>query len=233
MTETRTATLVPGKGERTRRRLLDIAVRRFAADGFRRTSVSDIAREAGLTPAAAYAYFAGKEGLFQAAVDTDAAALIDAARAAAAGGASAREQLFLFVTELRERVDEYPLARRVLSGLEPEVAARLVTIPSLVTLTAGLAEDLALAQAAGEIRSDIDPAELAVGLETIVLALLMAELQTGLTVEPERQVGVLAVLDAALRPVGELTPSTAPPAPRPAAGTRPGPRPGPRPGGAR
>lgn len=216
--DTVTGTLVPGKGERTRRRLLDIAVRRFAADGFRRTSVSDIAREAGLTPAAAYAYFAGKEGLFQAAVDADAAALIDAARLAAAGGASAGEQLFLFVAELRDRVDEYPLARRVLSGLEPEVAARLVTIPSLVTLTAGLADDLAVARAAGEIRSDVDPAELAVGLETIVLALLMAELQTGLTVEPERQAGVLAVLDAALRPAPEaITRSPAPPAPQPGA----------------
>jgi AcrR family transcriptional regulator len=193
--------LVPGKGERTRRRLLDIAVRRFAADGFRRTSVSDIAREAGLTPAATYAYFAGKEGLFQAAVDADAGALIDAARAAASVGASAREQLFLFVAALREHVDDHPLARRVLSGLEPEVAARLVTIPSLVALTGGLAEELADAQAEGEVRPDVDPAELAVGLETIVLSLLMAELQTGLTVEPERQAGVLALLDAALRPV--------------------------------
>ena len=201
MTETRTQTLVPGKGERTRRRLLDIAVRRFAADGFRRTSVSDIAREAGLTPAATYAYFAGKEGLFQAAVDADAGALIDAARASAAVGASARDQLFLFVAALRERVDDHPLARRVLSGLEPEVAARLVTIPSLVALTGGLAEELADAQAEGEVRPDVDPAELAVGLETIVLSLLMAELQTGLTVEPERQAGVLALLDAALRPV--------------------------------
>jgi AcrR family transcriptional regulator len=193
-------TVAPGKGERTRQRLLDIAVQRFAADGFRRTSVSDIAREAGLTPAAAYAYFAGKEGLFQAAVDADAGALIEAARSAAAEGASAREQLFLFVGELRERVDDHPLARRVLSGLEPEVAARLLTIPSLVALTAALADELAEAQAASDIRPDVDPAEVAVGLETIVLALLMAELQTGLTVEPERQAGVLAVMDAALRP---------------------------------
>jgi hypothetical protein len=90
----------------------------------------------------------------------------------------------------------------VLSGLEPEVAARLVTIPSLVALTGGLAEQLADAQAGGEIRSDVDAAELAVGLETVVLSLLMAELQTGLTVEPERQAGVLALIDAALRPVG-------------------------------
>ena len=41
------------KGDRTRRLLLEIAVRRFALDGFRRTSVSDIAREAQLSPAAA------------------------------------------------------------------------------------------------------------------------------------------------------------------------------------
>ena len=199
---TQPLTVAPGKGERTRQRLLDIAVRRFAADGFRRTSVSDIAREAGLTPAATYAYFAGKDGLFQAAVDADASALIEAARSAGARGTSVRDQLFLFVSELRERVDNHPLARRVLSGLEPEVAARLVTIPSLVALTAGLADELAEAQETGEVRGDVDPAELAVGLETIVLALLMAELQTGLTVEPERKAGVLATMDAALRPPG-------------------------------
>jgi AcrR family transcriptional regulator len=192
--------VAPGKGERTRRRLLEIAVRRFAEDGFRRTSVSDIARAAGLTPAAVYAYFAGKEGLFQAAVDADAGALIDAARSAALGASSVRERLFRFVSALRERVDDHPLARRVLSGLEPEVAARLVTIPSLVALTSELADELAEAQAAGDVRRDLDPAELAVGLETIVLALLMAELQTAITVEPERAAGVLAVIDGALRP---------------------------------
>ena len=77
-----------------------------------------------------------------------------------------------------------------------------MTIPSLVSLTAELADELAEAQAAGDIRRDVDPAELAVGLETVVLSLLMAELQTGLTVEPERAAGVLALLDAAVRPVG-------------------------------
>ena len=51
------------KGDRTRRRLLEIAVRRFAADGFRRTSVSGIARDAGISPASAYAYFPSKEDI--------------------------------------------------------------------------------------------------------------------------------------------------------------------------
>ena len=35
---------------------------------------------------------------------------------------------------------------------------------------------------------------------SIVLTLLMGELQTWLSVEPERQAGILAVLDSALRP---------------------------------
>ena len=63
----------PGpRGTGPAERLLELAVGRFAADGYRRTSVSDIARDADLTPAAVYAYFANKEALFQAAVDADA-----------------------------------------------------------------------------------------------------------------------------------------------------------------
>ncbi len=193
-------TVAPGKGERTRGRLLEIAIQRFAADGFRRTSVSDIAREAGLTPAAVYAYFAGKEAFFQAAVDADASALIDEARTGVGLEGFSLDNLVVFLAALRERVDDHPLARRVLAGLEPEVAGRLLTIPSLLGFTALLAELLADAQATGAVRSGVDPAELAIGLETIVLSLLMAELQTGLNVEPERQAGVLAVLDSALRP---------------------------------
>jgi AcrR family transcriptional regulator len=194
------ATVAPGKGERTRGRLLEIGIRRFAADGFRRTSVSDIAREAGLTPAAAYAYFAGKEAFFQAAVDADASALVAEAQEAVGFGEFSFDNLVVFLAALRAHVDAHPLARRVLAGLEPEVAARLLTIPTLVGFTALLSELLAEAQAAGRVRGGVDPAELAIGLETIVLTLLMGELQTGLDVEPERQAGVLAVLSAALQP---------------------------------
>ena len=56
------------KGERTRHALLAGAIRRFAADGYRATSLADIARDARVTPAAAYAYFANKEALFTEAV---------------------------------------------------------------------------------------------------------------------------------------------------------------------
>jgi AcrR family transcriptional regulator len=197
------AIVAPGKGERTRGRLLEIAVRRFAADGYRRTSVSDIAREAGLTPAAAYAYFAGKEALFKAAVDADAAALIDKARAAIPDAPIIERFGVLVATlaeHLVERLDEHPLARRVLAGREPEVVGRLLDLPSLKALVADNAEQLAAAQEKGEIRQDVDPALLSEGLESIVLSLLMAHLQAGVEPGSRRSIAALSVLDAALRP---------------------------------
>lgn len=187
------------KGERTRARLLELAIRRFAAEGFRRTSVSDIARDAGLTPAAVYAYFAGKEALFEAAVDADAAALIDDARAASTGGGILDREVD-FVGALMQRVEEHPLARRVLAGLEPDAIHRVVRLPSLDAVTVQLADELGAAQRAGDVRADLDPVLIAEGLESIVLALLMAHVQTGEGAEATRATSVVAVLEAALRP---------------------------------
>jgi AcrR family transcriptional regulator len=187
-----------GKGDRTRQRLLDIAVRRFAQDGFRRTSVSDIARDAGVTPATTYAYFANKEALFEAAVDADAAALIDSARAHIAG-TTVRERWVPLLTVLVTEVANYPLAARVLGGGEPEVLHRLLDLPSLAVLRAELADDLRTGQANGNVRVDIDPELIARGLETFALTLLMGYLQVGQRDE-SRAEAVVALMDAALRP---------------------------------
>src|SRR5689334_1136215 len=187
------------KGDRTRQRLLEIAVKRFAADGYRRTSVSDIARDAGLTPAATYAYFRNKEALFQAAVDHDAGSLVDRARVAISGTPVAgREAVVL--AELADHVNEHPLAARVLAGREPEVIDRLLDLPSLREFNRQVAEDIAAAQRAGEVRADVDPAEMANGMEAIVLSLLMGFLQARVDGESRWAVGALSVLSAALRP---------------------------------
>jgi AcrR family transcriptional regulator len=201
MADVLTAAVAAGKGERTRARLLEIAIRRFAAEGYRRTSVSDIAREAGLTPAATYAYFAGKEALFKAAVDADAAALIDAARAAQPD-APIRERFGGVIATLTERLDrnEHPLARRVLAGQEPDVVGRLLDLPSLKALVADNAEQIAAAQEKGEVRRDVDAALLSEGLESIVLALLMAHLQAGVAPDSSRAIAAFTLLDAALKP---------------------------------
>jgi len=192
---------VGARGERTRARLLQVAVRRFAADGFRRTSLSAVAEEAGVSPAAVYAYFPSKEGLFEAAVDADAAALIDEAGSDLEAGAALMVPLPL----LMAGVERHPLARRVLSGQEPEVIHRLLELPALLDLRRRIAEAITGGQEARFVRDDVDPKALAAGLETVVLALLMAWLQVPSYGE-DRAAGVEAVFDAALR------------RPRPAAG---------------
>ena len=59
------------KGQRTRERLLRAAIDRFGSQGYRSTSVSQLSRDAGLTPAAAYAYFDDKESFWKAAIQAD------------------------------------------------------------------------------------------------------------------------------------------------------------------
>ena len=187
------------KGDRTRQRILELAVQRFAAAGYRRTSVSDIARDADLTPAAVYAYFANKEALFQAAVDADASALIEQSRVVV-GGHPTREGVGVMLTTVATLLAEHPLAARVLAGREPDVIDRLLDLPSLHEFTADLAEDIRSAQSDGEIRADIDAAVIAQGLEAIVLSLLMGALQAGLDAASNRAVAAREFLDAVLRP---------------------------------
>jgi AcrR family transcriptional regulator len=187
------------KGDRTRNLLLEIAVRRFARDGYRRTSVSDIARDAGLSPAAVYAYFTGKEALFEAAVDLDASGLIDRARTAIKG-TPVRDREAIILSELADHLPEHPLAARVLAGHEPEVIDRVLDLPSLAEFNAQIAADIAAAQVAGEVRRDVDPVEMADGFEAIILTLLMGQLQARVTDDSRQSKGALAVLDAALRP---------------------------------
>src|SRR5215211_1842650 len=187
------------KGERTRARLLDVAVRRFAVDGFRRTSVAAVAEESGVTAAAVYAYFPGKEGLFEAAVDADAAALISEASA----GIDDRELVQgepRLLPALVLGVEHHGLARRVLAGQESEVIDRLLAIPALIDLRHRLAEAIAAGQEAGRVRADIDAKAIAVGLETVTLALLMARLKVSPEYGDERRRGVEAVFRAVLRP---------------------------------
>ena len=187
------------KGERTRRRLLEIAVERFGRRGFRATSVSEIAREAGLTQAAAYAYFDGKDALFAAAVDADASGLVDETLDQVAD-ASVEQLLPSTVVHLVVGLEAHPLAKRVLAGQEPEALPRLVGLPAIERFSAQLAGRLVEAQAAGEVRADVDVPVLSAGLESIVVALLMSTVQSGGMATERHLVGVVAAFDAMLRP---------------------------------
>jgi AcrR family transcriptional regulator len=122
------------KGERTRQAVLEAAIARFGRDGYRRTSVAEIARDARLSGTAAYAYFPNKEALFIAAVDEDAAAVIEEGLSTLTDDLDIDQWRQTLMFTLLDAVQRHPLARRVLSGLEPEFTVRLLGIPALEQL---------------------------------------------------------------------------------------------------
>lgn len=190
--------MVETKGERTRQRLLELAVRRFAEEGYRATSVSAIARDAGVSQAAVYAYFANKEALFDAAVDLDAAALIAEADEVIDDEIPLVESLPVFLLRLREALPRHGLARRVLAGREPEVIARVVDLPALKDIVGEMEARLREEQAEGRVRDDVDAGLLAAGIETLVLSLLLGMVQVGQDHVDERAAGVATVFQALL-----------------------------------
>jgi hypothetical protein len=90
----------------------------------------------------------------------------------------------------------------VLAGLEPEFTVRLIGIPALDQLRKGLASNLETLQMNGSVRGDVDPQAIASGFITIWLSLLMSLIQTGSRPIDLLGEDVVAVLNAATRPVG-------------------------------
>lgn len=191
------------KGEQTRQAILDAAIVRFGRDGYRRTSVADIARAARVSGSLAYAYFPNKEALFLAAVDEDAAAVIREGLASLeAPGAPAPSiddwrQGLLFT--LVGALGEHPLARRLLAGLEPEVTPRVLEIPALAEMRKAVAARVEQEQLAGTVRTDVDATAMANGVVAIVLSLLMSVVQIGPDAALPYATDVTAVFEAALQ----------------------------------
>ena len=194
------ATDLPTKGERTRQAILEAAIDRFGEDGFRATSVARIARDAGVGGTVPYAYFADKEALFLAAIDEDAAAVIHEGLSTIFEEAGRPDWRQALLFTLVGAVERHPLARRLLSGLEPDVTDRVVEIPALTELRKLCAERMRAEQLAGTVRSDIDPTVLASGIVSMVLSLLMSIQQVGAEAAVRYSGDVVAVFDAALRP---------------------------------
>lgn len=194
-----------GKGVQTRSAILAAAIERFGRDGYRATSVADIAREAGVSGTATYAYFPNKEALFLAAVDEDAAGTISEGLSHLVhDGATVDDwrQGLLFV--LLDALERHPLARRLLAGLEPEVTVRVLDIPALEEMRKAVAERLRADQVTGRVRPDIDPPVVADGIVAIVLSLLMSVVQLGPEAATPYANAVTAVFAAAVE-------ATAPP----------------------
>ena len=189
------------KGEQTRQAVLEAAIARFGRDGYRAASVADIARDAAVGGTVAYAYFPNKEALFLAALDEDAAAVIEEGMASVRDEETVLDWRYTLIVTLVEAVDRHPLAKRVLAGLEPDVTDRVLDIPALHELRKAVVERLRSEQAAGTVRSDIDSVAVGNGVVTIVLSLLTSVVQLGSETTAPLAEDVRAVFEAALRPV--------------------------------
>ncbi len=188
----------PSKGDQTRTSLLVAARERFARDGYRRTSVADISRDAGVGGTTAYVHFANKEAVFFAAVDDDLTAFFgefEAAVMALGPGDDVAERLLPAVLETVER---HPLARRLLAGLEPEFTERVLDTDAFAKLRGHVATRLSEAQDTGGIRSDVDAVDLADGLVATVVAVAMASVQIGDAVLDTFGPGLTAMLRVVL-----------------------------------
>jgi AcrR family transcriptional regulator len=193
------ATDIPTKGERTRQAILDAAIERFGRDGFRATSVADIARDASVGGTVAYAYFPNKEALFLAALDEDAAAVINEGLSTVIEDTNILDWRQTLIFTLVEAVERHPLAKRVLAGLEPDVTDRVLEIPALTELRKACVERLRSEQVAGTVRDDIDPVTVGNGVVAILLSLLMSVVQLGRDAAVPYSNDVHAVFEAALR----------------------------------
>lgn len=188
------------KGEQSRRAILDAAIARFGRDGFRATSVANIARDAGVSGTLAYAYFDNKEALFLAALDEDAAGVIRTGVSSVLADPGDESWRGTLIPALVGALDEHPLARRVLAGLEPHVTDRMVDLPALADLRSAVAQRLRSGQDAGTVRRDIDATAVAGGAVTIFISLLMSVLQFGDDRVSDYGPDVLAVFAAAIDP---------------------------------
>jgi AcrR family transcriptional regulator len=182
------------KGQRTRDRLLRAAVLRFGAQGYRATSVSQLSRDAGLTPAAAYAYFADKDAFWSAAVEAD---LDDLDAEIRERAMASPRPLFELMVSLVRGLQGHPLARRVMvEGSRQDL--QLVLQHRLFAGTRELlAHGLRGRKAAGILAPSSDPEVLAVGIETVMFSMVLSAVRAGLDDDPVRIESVLAVLRAA------------------------------------
>lgn len=186
------------KGEQTRHAILDAAIVRFGREGYRGASIADIARDAGVGATITYAYFPNTEALFLAALDEDAAGVIHEGLSHVLAEPDIRVWRESLLFTLVDAVEGHPLARRVLSGLEPEVTDRMIEIPAMAELRKAVAERIRANQLDGIVRSDIDPIAIANGSVAIIVSLMMSILQVGRAAANVYGDDVLAVFAAAL-----------------------------------
>jgi AcrR family transcriptional regulator len=188
---------------RTRRELLDAALRVFAEKGFAGAAVEAIAAEAGTSKVTLYAYFpSGRDDLFRELyeeINTEYLELASTGHAAATGLVERVTALAAPLLEIGAR----PLVGTFYSNSDPMVEPALVPVRGHASrITARLiAEDVASARAAGALQSEADPHTLAV----LMVGALRAALGE-VAADPSRSPDLLAGIADLVRGLQGATP---------------------------
>ena len=154
-----------------RSHILSSAARRFARDGFHRTTMQDVIAEAGLSPGAVYRYFKSKDDII-AAIAVESMRSIEAAvRASLDRPQPFAELVEGLPSELLKVADSSArvrLAVQVWSESLRNATVGDAVLSGVAGLKAAITERVAAAQAAGEIESELASEEVA----RVILALM-------------------------------------------------------------
>ena len=145
--------------DRTRRRILQSAIRLFARHGFHAVSVDQIVGQARVNKRMVYHYFGSKDALFEAALSEVYKRIESIEFHAVERGRSPREKLSRLLESYFEFLDQEPEFTRLLQwenlekGRHLTKSNHLLTKNPFLTLFRGIIES---GIAAGEFRADVD-----------------------------------------------------------------------------
>jgi len=182
------------KGQRTRERLLRAAIDRFGADGFRATAVSQLSRDAGLTPAASYAYFADKDAFWEAAISADLDSLDQEIRVAAL---TSERPLYDLMSMFIAGLERHPLIRRVLKEGTPADLMLVLDHPFFAETTAVIGDRLQRRVESGVLAAGTDVGVLARGIETVLFSMVLSIVRAGMEEDSDRIWSVVTLLRSA------------------------------------
>ncbi len=187
------------RAEQRRSRILEAAAARFAAHGFAKTTVEEIAARAGVSKGLVYARFPGKDELFDAVLSRTLEDWAEVARAAAErrGAKSVREAIAAGFRVSLEFARRNPFLRGVLAQ-DPRVllsgAREGIVRAAVLRFRERLLAQVREGIAAGELRPDFDPELAAQVIQLVNIAFIDRMFRPGsIDVDDERLIA--ATLD--------------------------------------
>lgn len=174
------ATPTKAAGSEPRQRLIRAAEAQFRRFGYRRTTVDDITTDAGTGKGSLYLHFNSKQDVYLAVVTESLERFVARATVVLAGHDTVPRRLAALVEATARHYGEDELLRASLFGHDDLVAGRVAELAAEIQrerIRALLEEVLVEGQAAGAIRSDLDPLTTAAVLFEMGWAVVRAELE--------------------------------------------------------